>query len=338
MEITPITTKELYKKFWLENNLSFLQSWEWGEVKKFSWKPIRLAYGNIPFTIFLKKFPFINAHFGYMPRPFSKDTLSSALLKKINEYANKVLKISHLIIDPNLIKTKEIEEFSKNGYINSGVTIQPNQTNIIDTSKSENDIWMAMSSNYRKKIRRAAKYGCSVIYLERDKKDAVERFFKFMKDIYKRTNYVMYGINYFQKIWAEFTKENNTRIYLVRYKDQDIGAILYLYDNIGAYELYGGICNSGRKIMANYILKWTAMRDAVKMKKKFYDQWGVSPKIGDNYDKKDKLYNISLFKDGFGGQYTEFMPQQTIIFNQSVHKLYILLKNFNKIFVKYRFF
>jgi lipid II:glycine glycyltransferase (peptidoglycan interpeptide bridge formation enzyme) len=91
---------------------------------------------------------------------------------------------------------------------------------------------------------------------------------------------------------------------------------------LGAYEFYGGVTNSGRNVEAGYLLKWEAIKDAISLHKQFYDHWGVAPVINGEFDKNHELYNISKFKQGFGGVVVEFLPQQTIVFSKFGYWLY----------------
>ncbi len=321
MEI--VRDKNIYASAWRKAGLSFMQSWEWGEVKSPQWRPERLALQNIPCTIFVRKFPGMNRHFGYAPRALSAETANGALLREIADHAKNSLHLTHLVIEPNIETDQGAETMFKSaGYFASGKTIQPNQTNSIDLTMSENDIFMRMRESTRKKIRKAAKLGCTVEELHEKSPGAVERFYAQMKAIIDRTAYVMHGKEYFQKIWNLFGEARSARIFVAKKDGRDIGALFYLYDERGAYELYGGVAEKERGLMANYLLKWEGVRGAKRLGKRFYDQWGVAPMRNGEFNPHDPLYSISLFKDNFGGKYTEFMSQQTIVFDKAFYAAY----------------
>lgn len=329
--VVEVKDRQEYERLWTSAGLTLFQSWAWGEVKAGEGGVFRGRVGDLPYSIFIKKFPAIKKRFGYMPRPFSEAGVLADQLKAIADHAIHSLRLTHLLVDPRQEKGSFETEFAKAGFQRSGKTIQPNYTNVIDLSRGEEPVFADMSSNFRKKIRRAVKHGCTVEELSYDSPQSVDRFFNFMSAIYARTSYVMFGKKYFKKIWEELKPEKKVRILVVRQNKEDIGGIMYFYDNEWAYEMYGGTLDKGRSIMANYLLKWEGMKLAMKLGKSRYDQWGVAKKTGETYDQRDPLCKISEFKQGFGGKYVELMPQQVYMGSGLYYYMYRLGLVLNKV-------
>jgi peptidoglycan pentaglycine glycine transferase (the first glycine) len=334
--VTPISERNSYQKAAQNYELNFMQSWEWGEIKKPNWQPIRVLVDDFPVTILTKKLFLIRQKFGYIPRAlssgkFTKDQFS-LLLGYLEEQG-----LSHIILEPDTSNIEMENTLRQEGWRVSGHTIQPQNTNIVSLVEGEEVVFARMSGNYRKKIRRAVKHGCEIEVLSYEKNsDAIERFYKIMDEIYHRTKFVMYGKEYFEKIWNTFGPLENAKILIVKYKGIDVGAIMYLYNKNVAYELYGGTGQSGRSIMANYLLKWEGIKLAIEIGKKSYDQWGVAPKVDGVYDSKHPLAKISQFKSGFGGEDVEYLPQFVKVFNPLAYRYYKLglLANRLKLIIK----
>lgn len=326
-----ITDKQKYKEVWNSSKASILQSFEWGEVKNDPWIPRRFDINKKAVTILIRKLPLFKKYFGYIPRGFDSGVQSSELEQLLN--IAKTLKLSHLIIDPFIEKSTQIEEVFKSvGFKSSGTTIQPNQTNIVDLSKTEEELWMNMKGNYRRNYKKSVREGC-IFEVYEDGEFALEEFYKVMEIIFHRTDYVMHGFEYFKKVWETLSPQKFSKIYLAKSEDVYVGAYLVVFDNDYAYELYGGVTNAGRRVEAGYFLKWEAIKDAKKNGKKYYDHWGVAPFEGDDYMKKHELYHISKFKEGFGGRVVEYMPQMTIYLDKKYQYLFSLLQKVQKIII-----
>lgn len=415
MKIQKIKNKTEYQQLWKEANLSVLQSWEWGEVKSTDWKPVRFRYGDIPFTILLRKIPLVNKWFGYMPRAFSNLIMKERfemlqdLLITLREYIRDELKLTHLLIDPNigmerlelegningwaakkdisdgvqqntfgglkeLKKPEDIEEsnrvvveksnknlldvgqklFTSAGFQSDGITIQPNQSNVIDLEKSKEDLFMSLSSSTRNRIRKAKKVGkCSVIKYEYDSvkelssaigdiddnkvvnvdsgngQTPVDILYEQLKNVAERTGFDIHPKAYFQRIWDELGPSRMVAIFVVYLNKGDksargvdvgglgdaVGASLRVYGQDGVYALYSGVTNIGLKEKAGYLLQWVSINDAQDLGKKWFDQWGVAPMLDGEFVKSHELYGVSLYKKGFGKSYYEFLPQQKLLFS-----------------------
>ncbi len=315
-----ITDPSDYKGLWKENHYSLLQSWEWGEIKRPTWKPVRLAEENIPIQILTRKIPLLGTSFGYIPRGFSEESISVEQLESLKKFSRKELRLSHLIIEPNLTESSK-GVFSNTGFSNAGKTIQPNQTNIVSLTEGEEAVWMKMKGKYRRNIKKSKRDGCLVKVFDKND-EAVNRFYHIMESIFARTSYVMYDKGYFQKVWDFLSMSHMAKIFIAVKGGIDVGAYFVAYDVHTAYELYGGVTDDGRDVEAGYLLKWAAIKDAIESNKQNYDHWGIAPIVGDDYDKSHELYHISKFKEGFGGDIVKYLPQQLAVNNYFAYMIY----------------
>ena len=351
-----ITDKKVYEELWKGKGLSLLQSWQWGEVKRGEWGVLRIAVSGVPVTIFTKKFPFLNKSFGYVARGFGENVLSKVLLQEMVEYCRVELKLSHLVFDPDLIDASEESLFSEVGFKNSGKTIQPNQTNFIDLSKGEDELWMELRAAFRRNIKKAERFGCKVEVFN-EGIDPVGRFWNVMEKVLKKKKFGEYTYGYYKKAWDEFSKDGMGKIFVVSKVGQDLASYLLLYSGESAYELYGGVLDEGKEFRPGHLLKWKTILDAKQSGYKIYDQWGVAKMLSDgdeivgsgevsgesagnekesSYDKEDELYYISIFKEGFGGRYVQYIDQQTYVFDKALYALFNLARSAVKLRVAVR--
>lgn len=324
--VTEITDQSQYESIWAREELPFLQSWQWGEVKRGSSDIVRLLIEGVVTTVFVKKLGFLPWRFGYIPRPFSDTTLTADRLSQLKNYLHQNLQLTHILIDPNaqVGSPLGLSPYEAAGFSSSWHTVQPNQTNVIDLGSDESELFARMTSTYRKKIRRAQKHGCTTEVVNANDPAVIDRFYPIVDSIYRRTDYVMFGRKYYERIWNEFRVSGRAVIVFVKYQGRDIGALFYVNSVDTASELYGGVVAEGLPLQANYLLKWAGIQHAKALGLRRYDMWGVGPMVDGVYLPNDPLYNISLFKKDFGGTYVQYLPQQKLVFERFPHLFYQL--------------
>jgi lipid II:glycine glycyltransferase (peptidoglycan interpeptide bridge formation enzyme) len=94
------------------------------------------------------------------------------------------------------------------------------------------------------------------------------------------------------------------RVYVARFEDEPIAAIMVCRFAGRAYYLFGG--SSGerhRGLMPTYAVQWAAMRAAAAAGCRDYELWGTPPS-GD--DASHPWHGLWQFKSGFGGHAVEY--------------------------------
>ncbi len=320
--ITEITDQRQYESIWARERLSFLQSWQWGELKRQSSDVVRLLVDDVVVTVFVKRLGALPCKYGYLPRPFSDTTLTNDQLKQLSRYLYENFKLTHIVVDPASKVGLASSNYESAGFSPAGQTVQPNQTRIIDLTLSEDQLFTQMTSTYRKKIRRAEKHGCTIEIVRASDSSAIKRFYPIVEEIYARTDYVMFGKAYYKRIWEIFEATGGAVIVFVKYRGRDIGGLFYVNSVDTANELYGGVVAEGLPLQANYLLKWAGIRHAKTLGLTRYDMWGVGQMVNGSYLPNDPLYNISLFKKDFGGLHVTFLPQQIKVFKRIPYLIY----------------
>jgi lipid II:glycine glycyltransferase (peptidoglycan interpeptide bridge formation enzyme) len=315
--VKEVNTKNEYKAQYNSFPLSFLQSYEWGQVKKPEWKPLRISIEGYPLTILIRKIPLLNKYIAYIPRPTFSPETDVKILTKLLDYLESKKNITHLEIDPSCLNTLENKnKYSQLNFSSSGEQYQLNDTNIIDISKGLDSIWESLDSKTRNKIRKPEKEGCKIEIFESGK-EPLDRFYNIMNSIKKETTYVMHSKEYFQKVWEIMSKANMAVIIILSLNDLDLGGYFAIKNKQTLSELYGGLNRKGKNIRgAGYFLKWELIKYAFNNNIKTYDQWGVSSLTKNGqYNQDSPLYYISQFKKEFKGKHVSYLPKQTYVFN-----------------------
>jgi lipid II:glycine glycyltransferase (peptidoglycan interpeptide bridge formation enzyme) len=334
--ITEVSDKEQYIEFFNNKNLSFLQSYQWAEVKRPEWEPVRISVDEYPITILRRKLPFFKKYLAYIPRPFFDTGIRKEILEEVVKYLKEKQIYSHLEIDPSCDSTVENQNiFNELNFFNSGQQYQLDNTNIIDISNGLDSIWESLESQTRNKVRKPEKIGCKVESFHNGQ-EAVDRFWNIMNSITKNTTYVAHPKEYFQKVWEIMSEADMATIVLISLDGKDLGGYMGIRNNGTFSELYGGLNTEGREVRgAGYFLKWESIKKAYEDGIKLYDQWGVSPLTEKGeYQKNTPLYHISLFKKEFNGKHISYLQKQTYVFDMLSYKAFNIAKKIFDLLLK----
>lgn len=326
--------KETYYNFWNYTDLHLLQSPQWAEIKSKEGWEIKLfgIYEHEElrdiFSIQIKKIGFIK--FGYIPK-----TRLSRSYEALRGYFKKFLKLDFIIFEFDFKKDSELNLPSF--LSNYGDHIQPEQTNIVKLNKSEDEFFMSLKGNYRRNIKKALREGLE-IKIHTKGNESINMFYKVLCEVFLNTKFLPRPKKYFENVWNELSNSNKALIITAEFEGQVVGSYLVAFDNKHAYELYGGVTRMGRDHEAGYLLKWEAIKYFNSIGKISYDHWGVSKMNVDGTYQKGELFNISSFKEGFGGDYVEFYPNQVMVINKTNYNLFKLVRANNKALTKLRKF
>ena len=86
-------------------------------------------------------------------------------------------------------------------------------------------------------------------------------------------------------------------LYLAKHENDFLGAIITLFSKTESIYLYGCSGNVKRNLMPNFLLQWTAIKDAKAYGSQYYDMYGMPPADDENHP----MHGLYLFKTGFGG-------------------------------------
>lgn len=256
----------------------------------------------------------------------SKDSANSdafcALLDEVAAALKPLLPANTICVrfDPELgfASPQERDAFNADARLSSkkarlackknAVDIQPPDTTRVDLTRSEDEILAAMKNKWRYNIKLAEKKGVAVQKAPRDSaalQEALDIFYDLYKVTAARDGIAMHAKSYYQDLLELSAQEAQkggdvpqVNLYVAKHEGDNLGAIMTLFSKTEAVYLYGCSSNVKRNLMPNFLLQWTAMRDAKAYGSRYYDMYGMPP----TDDPSHPMHGLYLFKTGFGGR------------------------------------
>jgi lipid II:glycine glycyltransferase (peptidoglycan interpeptide bridge formation enzyme) len=202
-----------------------------------------------------------------------------------------------------------LEEYVKRGYHSVAISIEPDfveysvpkgwkrsnnhvlpaRTIVLDLEKPESELLNDMAKKTRQYIRKSAAEAI-IIKKVRDKED-LDKCIEIYQDTAKRAKFTLHDKQYYYDV---FSKLGDYSSVFAAYKDDKLIAFLWLAISADvAYELYGGVNETGQQLRVNYALKWYAIRKC--------KEWGLV-----RYDFGGLLEGgVTTFKMGWAAEETK---------------------------------
>jgi len=321
--------RDLFNGFLARQQGSFLQSYEWGELKAYTgWEPLRLILEDkdeiLGAVSILKRGIPLGRSFFYAPHgPVLADPKHlEPLLGEIRPIAKEHRAI-FLKIDPPI--PKENLQFHKHllkaGFrsVNKGKdfeNVQPKFVFRLNIDKSEEQLLAEMKSKTRYNIRYAQRKGVQV-RCSADKRD-LSKFYSLLLETCQRDGFAVRNYGYFSRMWDLFVPRNMARLFLAYYQGQLLSATLLFVFGNQAWYLYGASSNELRNLQPNYAIQWAMIRYAKQRGCQVYDFRGVSG----NLDPNHPLYGLYRFKEGFNPTLVEYIGELDLPYNKLLWSLY----------------
>jgi len=299
-----------------------LQLWSWGDFQKTSGKEVKrvgiLLDGRLLFCAQLVRHNFpLGFFYFYCPGgPLFSDSffdrgVFSCFSDFIRTFENG--KKIFLKIEPFLQKNDKTEnEFKKSDLISSFKNIQPRKTQIIDLSKSEDELLSDMKQKTRYNINLARKKNIEIFSSK--KEEYRKEFLKLIKETARRDKFYIHSYDYYLKMLDILDDERvKSELILAKYNGKIISANIIIFYNKTATYLHGASSNEYRNLMAPYLVHFYTMIEAKKRGFLFYDLWGIDEK---------KWPSLTRFKNGFGGEEVEYVSGYDLVFNKFWYFIY----------------
>mgnify|MGYP000374325073 CR=1 FL=1 len=316
-------SKKEWNDFLIENNGSFLQSFEWGEfqesLSKKVWRFLIKDKGEIYCIaqIIKETFPLSKSIF-YLPfGPCFKEDL---FLKGKKKCLSLILReLSKLSKKENAIFLK-IESWGFLPKIENSFSslkrIQPQKTLILNLKKNLDEILKEMHQKTRYNIRLAQKKGVSVEKIsfgdQRFEKE-FENFWKLLQKTAKRNKFKPYRKSYLKKL----LKFLPSKLFVAKWQGKTIASNIVVFFGKRVTYLHGASDYKFRHLMAPHLLQWEQIKEAKEKGFLEYDFWGIDEK---------KWPGLTRFKKGFGGEEREYEKGIDIPFQKNWYLLYRVLK------------
>ncbi|OGK34672.1 hypothetical protein A3A46_00280 [Candidatus Roizmanbacteria bacterium RIFCSPLOWO2_01_FULL_37_13] len=326
------------------NNVAIhpLQSWEWGQArKKMGIELLRVAeYTNKQianvFQLTLHPIPYTLFKIGYLPRSkfpskafleylYDYGKKNNVIFIKIEPYVQKgdnviLNSFQDLDLKKQMLNQAQHDKNRNLKIVQSPHPLFPAWTQLIDLTKSEDDILKNMHQKTRYNIRLAQKKGVTV--KEMSDSQGFNIFAKLYFETCKRQKYFGHNYQYHKIVW-ENLKNNISHIIIAFYQDMPLAAYQLFYFKDTIYYVYGGTSDKLRNLMASNLLMWEAILLGKKLGAKKLDMWGSLPP---NYDPHNLWAGFTRFKEGYGGRFMELVGSFDLVIKPVDYKIYNLLK------------
>lgn len=332
MKIYRPEDRQEYVELWSKYKLSVLQSWSWTEVKSQSSDVVRVRLGSYPVSVHIKTVPYVGWKFGYIPHGGPEGLFKDSIVEKLNKVMAEH-SLSHMLIDP-YVPSPQLTELPAGINPSKEPWVQSQYTIVTDLLHSDEEMLDKMRKKHRQYIRKSERNG--LILETDDTEKGLKRFTDVMKSQLTTKSYLPYSNNYFLKLWETFTGTDRLHIHIATDGQQDVGAYMVIDGSDTVFQFYGGTTGEGRDKYAAYMLTWGAMLAARERGFKLYDQWGTAQYNGEDFDKSDEKYGISVFKDGFGGRKITYAPQLAVVSSKTRYNIYKVLIKLHRGTIKLR--
>ncbi len=308
-----------------------LQAYEWGEARKDTGLTvIRIGEfnGNDLLNVFqmtLHRIPHTPWSIGYLPR-------SVFPTKEILDFLSDFGKKNNLIfikIEP-YVENNATLDVKNSSLVSSPHALFPQWTQMLDLTKSEEDLLKIMKQKTRYNIRLAQKKG--VIVKEESTKEGFEKFIRLYFETCKRQHYFGHTTKYHEIIWNHL-KENIAHILIAYYQGEPLAAYELFHFKDTLYYPYGGSSTKYREVMASNLLMWEAIRLGKQLGAKTFDMWGS---LAPDYAKNDVWGGFTRFKEGYGTKYISFMGSYDLITNSVLYRIYTIAHTLRKMYLNIR--
>jgi len=303
-----------------------LQCWQWGEARKqMEIEVLRMGEydQNTLINVFqltFHKLPLTSYKIGYLPRSVCP---SKIVLEFLQEYGRKN-KVIFIKVEPyakysvssiqysELLKT----ENWKLKIVRAPHPLFPEWTQLVDLTKSEDELLKNMHPKTRYNIKLAQKKGVVVKEISDDQ--GFEIFSKLYFETCHRQKYFGHTKNYHQIIWNSL-KKNIAHILVAFYNNSPLAAYELFYFGDRFYYPYGGSSTEYRNLMATNLIMWEAIKLGKKLGAKKFDMWGS---LAPDYDQNHPWAGFTRFKEGYGGKFIQMIDSYDLVVNPTLYLFY----------------
>ena len=287
------------------NHPSFLQSWQWGELKRgFGWTPIRLAVsspdgdcgGGLQVLLKTRRIlPFLPpVGIAYVPRgPFGDPTAvqSRELIDAAIERASRA-GTSFIRAEPAAeCSPAVLAAMREAGFKPAPQYVQIRSTGYVALDRSEDEILASFKPKTRYNVRLATRRGVDIRVA--DNEADLDSFYRLTAVTGERDGFAVHGPTYYRAVWDELGESR--RLFIASVNGEDVGALFAVICGDMATYLYGASSNRYRNTMSSYLLQWEAMLWAKQSGCATYDFWGMADPQVEN----DPMAGVHRFKQGF---------------------------------------
>lgn len=319
LEIREINDKTLWEEFLASVDVkekTFLQSWNWGEFQaNLGEKVFRLSIfeaDNLKAVCLIirvkaKRGTFLLIPHGPIVKGIDKAQAMQFLLPELKKIAKKE-KCCFIRVAPIWSRGEENEKIFKDlGFKASPMHIHPELSWVLDLKRSEAELLADMRKTTRYLIKKGENDEDLQIIKSQDIKD-IAIFNQLYQKTVARHDFTPFSLNYLEKEFISFAKDNQAVIFLAKYKNEYLAAsVIIFWAGIGFY--HQGASQQS-KVPAAYLMQWQAISEAKRRGCSLYNFWGIADVTTEEELKNHPWRGLTLFKKGFSGEVIAYTKTQ----------------------------
>jgi lipid II:glycine glycyltransferase (peptidoglycan interpeptide bridge formation enzyme) len=251
-----------------------MQMWQWGELKAATgpWSANRISVQSGDeivgcAQVLVRKLPWPFNSICYAPRGpvVSRPELYATVCDAIADWCRRQFHPVSLKIDPPTTTLSLSEGWQEGDHVLMATTA------IVDLEPEEDAVMKSLHSrNARNYIRRGAKVGIEVVPGTRDDVDTVIAIYH---ETAERDGFPLHPDEYYHQAFDLLGEVG--QLIVAKYEGEIVSFMWNVTSSWGASELWAGANATGRKMRANYPLKWGAMKAAKAVGAQRYDMNGL---------------------------------------------------------------
>lgn len=311
------------KKEWEEylaghEEANFLQSWYWGEFHKRLGKKVERSgfYREKQLIGVMLSIVEDARRARYLTVPggpiidWDENDLVDAAFEEMRRIGQKT-GCAFVRVRPQLVTSESVLAiYEKYGCKCSPMHLHAELSNILDITKSEEELMAQMRKTTRYEIRKAQNLG---IKIEKSKDEkAIKAFYDLQIETAKRQKFVPFSYKFFQEQFKVFFDEDRALLYTASLNGQVLAQAFIIFYGTEADYHYGASTDEGRKYPGAYLLQWEAIKEAKRRGLTRYNFWGVAPEG----ERDHRFYGVSVFKRGFGGKDVAYLHAQDLVIDR----------------------
>lgn len=319
LKLKPILSQLIWENYLLNSDqCTFLQSWNWGELH------LKLSHNIFRFGIYradkliglilLIEIKAKRGHYFECPGGPILDWQNKPLIAEVMNRL-KTFTSGFIRIRPNVADTRALRQTVKSlGFIKAPMHLHAESTWLLELNQSEEEIFKQMRKTTRYLIKKAQKLGVQIIQSEEE--TDVNLLFKLQQETVDRKHFVPFSESYFLAELRAFLPDK-IRLFKAVYQGKVLALAMIIFYGQEAVYHYSGSSSQFREVPASYLLQWEVIKTAKQMGLKQYNFWGFTN------NPRHRFYGPSLFKKGFGGHETQYLPAHDLPISWSYWLTYL---------------
>lgn len=295
---------------------SFLQSWNWGVFQeKLGKKILRIGIfrdaHQVGALLMVKEAAKRGSYLTVAGGPLVDWlTLNQTELRAIFQFLRQQAREERCLFvrfRPQALDTPELRQrLADLGLVAAPMHLTADLTLQLDLRQSEAELLGQMRKNTRYEIRRADKLGITT-RLSQNPED-IRAFYDHQVVLAKKHHFVPFDLPFLLEQFRIFAADDQATLISSFSGETLLATAFVLFYNGEAVYHYGISTPANDRLPGSYACQWAAIQEAQRRGCTTYNFWGIAPEA----EKNHRFAGVSLFKRGFGGTETAYLPAQDL--------------------------